>query len=348
VSDMLLVLLTLFVVMAVVTVIGHGIWVFLGMLFRAVGGGERRKTHGPLVPNARADYRQCVFCDRQTGVRLDRCQWCGRDLRSNAANELADLQAVRRQLLRMQVAGELDDKQVLDLLSRVEKNRQRVLNPRGAASAAKPISPETAPAKPMPPKRPPVRQPSEDEPLDAIILEEKVAEQPPTKPQEPKIPPEKPVVPAPLALEQLPQPAQPPKPRAPRRSFSEMLSAFMEERNIRWGELIGGLLIVGCSTALVMTLWDVLSSIPYFPFLVFVTISAAIFGVGLYAHHRWRLASTSRGLLVIATLLVPLNCLTMTGSPACGSTPSQNSAYGFPATRSLSTGAFLIQTPPSS
>ena len=42
----------------------------------------------------------------------------------------------------------------------------------------------------------------------------------------------------------------PPPPRPPRKSFSEMLNAFMEESNIRWGEIIGGLLIIGCSTAL--------------------------------------------------------------------------------------------------
>src|SRR5262245_3143522 len=37
-----------------------------------------------------------------------------------------------------------------------------------------------------------------------------------------------------------PQPAKPPS-----RPFSQLLAAFMEERNIRWGELVGGLLIVG-------------------------------------------------------------------------------------------------------
>ena len=38
----------------------------------------------------------------------------------------------------------------------------------------------------------------------------------------------------------------------------------MEERNILWGELVGGLLIVGCSIALVITLWHSLEAIPYF------------------------------------------------------------------------------------
>jgi len=38
-------------------------------------------------------------------------------------------------------------------------------------------------------------------------------------------------------------------------------------------------------------------------------VTSAIFGTGLYTEHRWKLPTTSRGLLLIATLLVPLNFL---------------------------------------
>ena len=69
--------------------------------------------------------------------------------------------------------------------------------------------------------------------------------------------------------------------------------------------------IVGSSVALVLSLWDTLRTIRYFPFLIFVAMTSAVFGAGLYAHHRWKLESTSRGLLAIATLLVPLNFLAM-------------------------------------
>ena len=83
----------------------------------------------------------------------------------------------------------------------------------------------------------------------------------------------------------------------------------MEKRNIRWGEVVGGLLIVGCSIALVISLWDRLERIPYFQFLIFVSVTAALFGIGFYTLKRWKLESTSRGILAIATLLVPLNFL---------------------------------------
>src|SRR5262249_55509903 len=72
-----------------------------------------------------------------------------------------------------------------------------------------------------------------------------------------------------------------------------------------------------CSVALVVSLWTTLQTqVPYFPFVVFAAITAALFGAGLYTQRRWKLHSTSRGLLVIATLLVPLDFLVMAGLAA--------------------------------
>jgi hypothetical protein len=105
----------------------------------------------------------------------------------------------------------------------------------------------------------------------------------------------------------VPREAAPAAPLPPRRSVGALLAGFMEERNILWGELVGGLLIVGGSIALVISLWNRLQDQPYFPFGIFAAVTAALFGAGLYTLHHWKLESTSRGLLVIATLLVPLN-----------------------------------------
>jgi hypothetical protein len=106
-------------------------------------------------------------------------------------------------------------------------------------------------------------------------------------------------------------PARPPRP--PRRSLGEVLAAFMEERNILWGELVGGLLVVGCSIALVIYLWKELERIPYFQFLIFVGTTTLVFLAGLYTWQRLKLQTTGRGLLLIAVLLVPLNFLVMAG-----------------------------------
>lgn len=47
----------------------------------------------------------------------------------------------------------------------------------------------------------------------------------------------------------------------------------MEERNIRWGELVGGALIVCSSVALVISLWETLKTIPYIQFFIFIGAS---------------------------------------------------------------------------
>jgi hypothetical protein len=130
----------------------------------------------------------------------------------------------------------------------------------------------------------------------------------PTTPPPPAAPPaaEPPeAAPRPVAVPVAPAPPEPPPP-VPRRG---VLAAFMEEKNILWGELVGGLLIVGCSIALVLTLWRTLEELPYFPFLLSAGITLALFWAGQYTLHHWKLAATSRGLLVIALLLAPLNLL---------------------------------------
>tara|TARA_R110002111_G_scaffold261492_1_gene334524 strand:- start:38860 stop:44970 length:6111 start_codon:yes stop_codon:yes gene_type:complete len=97
---------------------------------------------------------------------------------------------------------------------------------------------------------------------------------------------------------------------AEKRPLGSLLGAFMEEKNIRWGELISGLLIVGSAIGLVVSLWSTLKNqIPYLPALLFLLATAAIHGAGLYTFKRWKLESTSRGLLMITVLLVPLNFL---------------------------------------
>ena len=80
--------------------------------------------------------------------------------------------------------------------------------------------------------------------------------------------------------------------------MSRLFAAFMEENNIRWGELVGGLLIVGCSVALVISLWSQIAGRPLLQFVLFNGVTAALFGVGIYTDRRWKIHTTSRGLLV--------------------------------------------------
>ncbi|MCA9220345.1 MAG: hypothetical protein KDA71_08445, partial [Planctomycetales bacterium] len=103
--------------------------------------------------------------------------------------------------------------------------------------------------------------------------------------------------------------ARPPVTSA-RASAGKSLAEFLAEHNIRWGELIAGLLIVVCSIGLVVSLWTTLTQMHrVIPSLIFLGGNAAIFGAGFYTLFRWRLQDSSRATLVIATLLVPLGIL---------------------------------------
>ncbi|EKK04494.1 hypothetical protein RBSH_00109 [Rhodopirellula baltica SH28] len=109
----------------------------------------------------------------------------------------------------------------------------------------------------------------------------------------------------------------PPAPTTPKRALSEVITSFLARNNIRWGELVAGLLVVVCSIGLVVSLWNTLTSAHrVVPSLIFMSADAAIFAAGLYTVRRWKLRHTSRAVLIIATLLVPL-CV-LAGMAAAG------------------------------
>lgn len=120
-----------------------------------------------------------------------------------------------------------------------------------------------------------------------------------------------------IVLAEVEQPIVPPEPKVelpppkPKRPLTDIFRSFMEEKNIRWGELVSGMLIVGCSVGLVVSLWTTLEGIPYFPVLLFLAVTAALHGAGLYTLKRWKLESVSQTLIVIAQMLTPLNFLTL-------------------------------------
>lgn len=94
------------------------------------------------------------------------------------------------------------------------------------------------------------------------------------------------------------------------RAFGEVLQQFLQEKNIYWGELLSAVLIVGSAVGLILSLRSELSRIiPLFPAVLFLLITTAIHLAGFYTLKRWKLPSTSRGLLVIGSMLIPLTAL---------------------------------------
>ena len=99
----------------------------------------------------------------------------------------------------------------------------------------------------------------------------------------------------------------------PARKLSELLRAFMDESNIKVGEFVSGLLIVFGSIGLVVTLnQQFKDENVYLPSVVFMTIVTLFHILGIYSLKKWNLESSSKVILYIANLLVPLNFLAAT------------------------------------
>lgn len=251
-----LLLVIFFVLLAIITVIGHVIWLTVAAFLRFLFSDDTA---------AKNDHKP---------VRLF----------EPSVKPLDDLDITERQIVTFYVAGKIDERTYNLLIRRIRAERVIVTPPAVKAPASAPVPPPKPAEVPQPAEVPSVVTASDDEiiikPVPTFIIDD---EPPPPRFEQPSPP--------------------------PRRPFSEVLNSFMEESNIRWGEIIGGLLIIGCSTALVVSLWAQISQIPVLKFLIFTTVTAILFGVGLYTEHRWKLPTTSRGILTIATLLVPLNFL---------------------------------------
>ena len=300
--DFLWVAVVLSVVLGVVTVVGHGLWLLFATL-----GGSRGRARRPVREETHDLCRNC----RETLRRYERrCPHC--DMTRDAAAESADLRVMARQILTFRNAGLLDNSTFHRLDNLIHERRRSFREPTPREDSPLPrqegiLRPVRAePTIPRVESEPP-RIPNEPPPLPAQIA-------PPVSPPIPQIDSRFEL--PPLVTPEVTQSSNVAKPTesVPSRvSWSDWFGTFLEQRNIFWGELVGGLLVVGCSIALLLSLWQTLESIPLFPFLASAAGTAAIYAIGLYSLSHWKLESSSRNLLVIATLLVPLNFLVLAG-----------------------------------
>jgi len=260
VDELTILFLVLAVVLAVVTVVGHGIWVLLASMF----GGRRKSTNSPMLRPA-----------------------------LGGIDGMAALRAMRRQLEVFAQQGALDAETRAPLAAVIDEQERRLVQ-KAANLTAPPIVLEAVAA--ATPLEPAGRLPAAIEtPSPPVPLAERARVYAASR--------------GAAISEALAEPVAPAEPPKRREALSRLFAAFMEEKNIRWGELVGGLLIVGCSIALVISLWSQIVAQPLLKFVLFNGVTAALFGVGVYTDRRWKIHTTSFGVLVIATLLVPLNFL---------------------------------------
>jgi hypothetical protein len=272
--DEFFILFYFFVVLVLITLVGHGIWAGLAWLFRK---GRRRGD--------RAAYEPTLHDDRAATARY---------MEHLRARRLLDGETHAR-VMRL-IAQETAPASVREGRAAEEDNRAETERREARVQALAEARRETT----LPVTPAPIPIETRAAPADRGIS----VKFEPTPTSEPRREPEQ------------------PRP-APRRPFSEILTRFMAEKNIRWGELIGGLLILCCSVALVISLWAQIEAIPILKFLIFTVVTAALFGAGLFVQHRWKLPMTGHVLLLISALLVPLNLLAFAafsvGEPVGGS-----------------------------
>lgn len=310
-GDLLGILCFVGCVMAVITFVGHGIWVFFAFIVRNLSGDA------PGVTAA----KPCPHCHHPKGVIGGRCIACGRIPQVNPGAALEqDLEATARHLRRLHDRKVVSAEQYEQLMAVIASDLARL---RGGPS------PFAQPAAP------PLMRPQSDRglvsppPVIAEIVDAEVVPginwvepaKPPLQPsiaKPPQVAPFQPAPPLPAAKLAIPvAPAKPAKPVEPARPFADMLQSFMEESNIRWGEIIAGLLIVVSAVGLIISLRNTLKAIPYSSAILFMLFTVSFYGAGMYTLRRWKLHAISRVILIISLLLVPLSfsaAIVMSGS----------------------------------
>ncbi|MDY3559926.1 hypothetical protein R5W23_001114 [Gemmata sp. JC673] len=264
-------------VVTVIAVLGHGAWLVAVTVLNALFGTRPRADE-------HRSFRYCPGCRAALSPADRYCPQCDLDFDSRRAADLHRVRVAEREV------QALIDSEALDAAA-----GRAVLNQLNARAR----SLQGLPATPPPPTRPRPARPVVANPPEPVVS---VGAVKPLSQADP-VPPEPPL--------RVPVAPKPPEPRRaePSKEPAQRLPGFLEAHNILWGELVGGLLIVGCSIALVVTLRQTLEAIPYFQFLLSAAVTLGLFGAGQYTLHRWKLRGTSRGMLVIALLLAPLTLL---------------------------------------
>ncbi|HEV7999326.1 MAG TPA: hypothetical protein VGP63_05565, partial [Planctomycetaceae bacterium] len=251
-------------VLVCVAVIGHMLWLAGAAVF------------GSSPPPSRPAY--CPACAAQLPPGPSRCLACGTPINTAIPfrGTLDDeLDVTRRQLRRLMLSHKIPDATWEQVVEAIRADvRERALGmsrpepPLEIVEIEEPVAAEPVPEFDPTPVMAPIAaisavdaEHSTSEPMRANAY---VAAMPPAQ-----LPPAE----ATSARGDRPQESN------WRSGVAGFLQAFMEEKNIRWGELVSGLLIVGSSVGLVISLWATLKeTIPYFPVAVFLTATCAMHG----------------------------------------------------------------------
>lgn len=274
--EALIACITFVILLVVLAYMGHILWLGISWLFRTLFMGHKCPNCGHhLVGN-----ESCVICSRE---RLELQQ------RPSVSD---DLKAAERLRQYAGFHGWLDEAQNEYLRECLVRLRYRV-----SGMAAPPVQDAAAAAALPTTSENPSHHP--EAVVDAQVIVSPTITHALDQDYEPAVTATPAIAPAPDYATVAPGPLR-----------AQVLRSFMERSNIRWVELISASLVVVCSVGLVISLWSTLSRTSrFFPSLVFMVATLAVHGAGQYTLGRWKLRTTSRGILHIGLMLIPLSVL---------------------------------------
>jgi hypothetical protein len=255
----------LLAVLAIVTVVGHGIWVLAAAVLRALGALPPSADARPSLSDCCPRCFSALDHARSGAAGCDICGWPGGV--AIGGNLHGALNAIRAHLVRLARLGVINSTTRDRLIAAVHVEAQAD-RPAAAKLAAASVE--------LPQSAVPAHQAEVVEDVSLVPLPQPTVVNPSVSPPVATPPSQKKASPATPAervrkysasrdAAAAEPPLAPPAPPPPRReALSRLFAAFLEEKNIRWGELVGGLLIVGSSVALVISFWAEIASRPFF------------------------------------------------------------------------------------
>src|SRR6266852_5233113 len=131
---LLFVIGVMFFLLALMTAFGHGLWLIVAALLRALFGSQKKSAD----PKPASSWR-CVNCDfEMLSTSAEFCGVCGSPKPSAIVVELfQDLAAAERQAERFHRSGKLDEKTYTDLKTSIEAERMRLGSKAGLSTPKK-------------------------------------------------------------------------------------------------------------------------------------------------------------------------------------------------------------------
>jgi hypothetical protein len=283
------------------------LWAAIGHVFWLIGAGIWKA----LFQQTTTSPHRCPKCQRPLSLVNGRCVACHAEASGSATHNASERTRLQHRLKQLHDQGQLTLSQYRELetlLSTVVAPPPTATTSVVSTNADIQFLEEHQPVQELEQVATPFAAHEQSDPIpEAVNIPEQLNAPPVRK----NVPIEMAKVDQPILAEVLnpwnrPTPTPPPATKFSR-TLAEMLQAFLEEKNIRWGEILAGLFIVVSAVGLIISLRNTLKAIPYFPALMFMLFTVLFHGAGLYSLRQWKLRAVSRVVLVISLLLVSLS-----------------------------------------